>query len=104
MTRIRYDPKQYALEIDGHAGAGPVGEDLVCAAVSILGWTLLAGADKPEFDAEIRVDEGVANIAVRCRPREGSEQDCRVMLDTIWDGFQVLAEQEPEFVTTLKMG
>lgn len=43
MIRIRR--KGLSLSITGHAGAGKPGEDLVCAAVSALAWTLAANLE-----------------------------------------------------------
>ena len=40
MTRVLYEPGKPALTFSGHAGAGEYGHDLVCAALSILQYTL----------------------------------------------------------------
>ena len=40
MTKIVYEPDRLRLRMEGHAGAGAEGEDLVCAALSMLGMTL----------------------------------------------------------------
>ncbi|MBO5497246.1 MAG: ribosomal-processing cysteine protease Prp, partial [Oscillospiraceae bacterium] len=40
MTRAIYDREQLRLTLEGHAGAGPRGDDLVCAALSMLAMTL----------------------------------------------------------------
>ena len=42
MTRIVYAPETPALRMEGHAGGGEVGRDPVCAALSMLMYTLLA--------------------------------------------------------------
>lgn len=44
MTRVVYEPGVPALCFSGHAGAGPRGGDPVCAALSMLMYTLLATA------------------------------------------------------------
>ena len=46
MTKITYHPQEYHLRIEGHAGFAEAGEDLVCAGISVLGWTLVAGAEE----------------------------------------------------------
>ena len=38
----------YACRAAGHAGYGPAGSDIVCAAVSALLWTLLMGWERLE--------------------------------------------------------
>ena len=40
MTSIRYDPGVPEMRFSGHAGAGEAGADPVCAALSILMYTL----------------------------------------------------------------
>lgn len=42
MTRIVYTPGEPALRMEGHAGGGEAGRDPVCAALSMLMYTLLA--------------------------------------------------------------
>lgn len=44
MTRATYEKGdgEYRLTLEGHAGYGPHGADIVCAAASILGQALLA--------------------------------------------------------------
>ena len=44
MTTIIYEPEGPAVEFIGHAGAGLYGSDPVCAALSILMYTLIAAA------------------------------------------------------------
>ena len=41
MTLVIFDPQRPALEFFGHAGAGLRGQDPVCAALSILLFTLI---------------------------------------------------------------
>ena len=40
MTAVVYDPKTPEMRFEGHAGAGRAGADPVCAALSILMYTL----------------------------------------------------------------
>ena len=44
MTTVIYEPEGPAVEFIGHAGAGLYGSDPVCAALSILMYTLIAAA------------------------------------------------------------
>ena len=50
MTRVVFDPAAGLLTLRGHAGAGEKGQDLVCAALSVLSETAAAqpGAEKRE--------------------------------------------------------
>ena len=41
MTQARMDWKRMELTLDGHAGSAPKGQDIVCAAISILSQALV---------------------------------------------------------------
>ena len=84
MTRVRYEPALPALEFEGHAGAGLRGQDPICAALSILMFTLF----EAEPAAQIRLREG------RCRVRGGDRRS----YELIAGGLRLLAENYPEHV------
>ena len=44
MIDVTYDRKRLILKVKGHAHSGEAGHDLVCAAASILVYTLAANA------------------------------------------------------------
>ena len=84
MTRVVYEPRLPALEFSGHAGAGPRGKDPVCAALSILLFTL--------FEAE-----SAAQLCLRdgwCRIRGGDRRSYAL----IAGGCRLLAEHYPAHV------
>ena len=83
MTRVVYEPDLPAIEFDGHAGAGLRGRDPVCAALSILLYTL---AESPGVRA--RFGDG------RARLRGGE----RAAYETVARGLRLLAHSEPEHV------
>ena len=104
MIQICYvrNGNTYRLEVSGHAGAAPIGEDLVCCAVSTLVQTLaqcvlnlysdgcVVGFPTTTLSAEGSCVEavGVGNgVTVRCA------------YETVLTGLQMLAEQWPKFVT-----
>ena len=84
MTRVRYEPRLPALEFEGHAGAGIRGRDPVCAALSILLFTLIEGTP----GAMLRSGEGY------CRVSGGEARDYAL----IAGGCRLLAENYPEYV------
>ena len=85
MTRVRYEPKVPALEFDGHAGAGVAGQDPVCAALSILLFTLVEAVP----GAQLRAGDGY------CRVRGGE----RASYELIAAGCRLLAENYPDCVS-----
>lgn len=84
MTRVRYEPALPALEMDGHAGAGARGRDPVCAALSILLFTL---ADASEA-ATLRLSDGYARVT------GGEKRDYALIVR----GVKLLAESYPQYV------
>lgn len=63
MTLVLYEPEGPALEFIGHAGAGLYGQDPVCAALSMLLYTLIRAVP------QARVHAGDGYCRVDCAPR-----------------------------------
>ena len=100
MTNIYYDELGFRLRIEGHAGAGAKGEDIVCAGLSALAFTLVKAAEHTEdFRAAVTVDEQQGLVEVKCRPRGAwGVTKCGVVMDTIAGGFELMADKYPEHV------
>ena len=86
MTRVLYDPAAPEMVFSGHAGAGTYGQDPVCAALSMLMFTLL----------EALPAEGVERhlADAYCRVRGG----CAETYGVIAAGLRLLAAEYPEHV------
>ena len=82
------------LEVKGHAGSGPYGHDLVCAAVSAVITGGLNSLEAPQ-DYDISLIEGY--VLVRSR-KEVSAHD-EVVIDTIICGLKTIAENNDKFIT-----
>ena len=102
MTEIIYNRKDRKVTVNGHAQAGKIGNDLVCAAVSALTCTLaenIAGyaSEIEGISDHIRLDEGDAEIiCTECPTEFGRVID--LVFCTICTGFEKLAETYPENV------
>ena len=84
MTRVVYEPNLPAIAFDGHAGAGLRGPDPVCAALSILLFTLVEGVE----GAQIRAGDAY------CRVRGGDKASYAL----IAAGLRLLAREYPQNV------
>jgi len=84
VTRVIYQPRLPALEMRGHAGAGIRGRDPVCAALSILLFTLLEGTP----GAQVTLSDGYSRV-------KGGDRQSYAL---IAKGVRLLAENYPEFV------
>lgn len=98
MIRVSYNRKETIMTIKGHAGAAPAGQDLVCAGASTLGFTLIAALmdSKEKFMPNISQQSGDLRIA--CRPGKSHVTPCRRVMDTIFTGYEILANDYPDFV------
>lgn len=85
------------LWIRGHAGAGPPGEDLVCAAASMLVQTLARTVLRLEAQGEtaaVRIRIRPGSAAIRCR----NTAPARAAFRVIRDGFSLLCAAHPACV------
>ena len=99
MLEVRYWPQSLRLCVQGHAGAGRPGEDLVCAAASGLVWALAEalseqGAEMPE--------RGRAILQARAKSEEEA-RSWRAAFDVIAGGFVALGRSYPEHVRMRRM-
>ena len=100
MTSAKYDRKNCTLEVRGHAGNNVPGEDVVCAAASALAFTAVACAqdNSEKYIPSIAVYGDTVRIA--CSPLKSYVTPCRRMLETVFTGFELLAESYPDNVRT----
>ena len=82
------------ITIDGHANYAPIGQDIVCAGVSVLAQTLIQSiedltTDKIEYD----ISPGWVDI------RFGNLSERGLLLkDSFFVGVQMIADEYPGFV------
>lgn len=100
--KMRTDPESLRLQLDGHAGAGKWGTDIVCAAASILTYTAAAAAQQLYREGaltqppHIRLEPGNALVAV---------ENCtaaKKMLEVVLTGFALLAVRYPKYVCLIR--
>lgn len=99
MTTVRYDREHLEMSVSGHSGAGKTGEDIVCAGISTLAQTLLFHAQEHgEFNPEIYMEMQTPVLKISCTPASGDAEKCRWMYDVIYTGFELMAENYPDYV------
>lgn len=90
------------LSVDGHAGAGNVGEDIVCSACSILSYTLAQTLLVMESEGKLRkkpridIKEGKAKIVAK--PKTEVLPEALHYFYMTYVGFNLLHENYPRFV------
>ena len=101
-VQVRRDEKGVCgLTVKGHAGYARSGQDIVCAAASVL-ITTCANALQSVAGIEpiLEVTEKPALIAVDLPEGLSPEQDhdARIILNTILQGFKDVAAQYPRYL------
>ena len=100
MITITFRPKTMEVEINGHAGHGKKGKDIVCSAISILFYTLgealYESADMLEEAPIFKDEDGEGYL--KCTPRREYKPNVTLMYWTILNGFQLVANSYKENV------
>ena len=98
MIQIRIDVEGMRLEIEGHAGYAPPGQDIICAAVSALTYTLAQNLALTLHSEEYAAtfEDGYARI--EAHPSLITEDRCRDLFMTIANGYAMLAAQYDQYI------
>ena len=103
MTKARMDWKRMELELDGHADYAPAGQDIVCAAVSILTHSLIGALQELEAKyglAQVEWSGNQAEGSMRIRGRVcwANLSVIRAYFEMAVTGLRMLAEEYPEHI------
>lgn len=94
MIKIAFNPNEFEIRIKGHANHGKKGEDIVCAAVSTLfytlGETLYESQAMLEEPLTFRDADGIGIIS--CKPKPEYIGNIARSYMTILTGMEMLAE------------
>ena len=99
MTRIVYDREGLRLSMEGHAMSGKYGQDIICAAESMLIMCLEKRLMDFGESVVMTVKKSPGYISISALPENGVEQLCRESFDTIYSGCELLAGYEPDYVS-----
>ena len=107
MVNITYHRDISRVTIEGHAKSGEIGNDLVCASVSILAQTLAAFVENMKEAKQTRyptinIKEG--DTVIDARPQSRHKDAVKLVFDSICAGFDLLAQESPEHVSFVIRG
>ncbi len=85
------------VEISGHAGYAPAGQDIICAAVSAIGYTLIASLQRTAPHG-LSFTAKPGYMCITCPDSEESRQ----AFSFAADGFGPIAEQNSAYVKFYK--
>ena len=93
MIEIKFNPTNYTLDVEGHANHGEKGEDIVCAAISALFYTLAESlyAYKDMMAEDIDFSDEDGNGHISCKPKAEYEANVSLIYWTILNGFEVVS-------------
>ena len=102
MIHVTYYRSYNRVTVEGHAGAGPEGHDLVCAGVSALALTLAGNVSYMEAQEAVRnvilkLDEG--NAEIQCSPYRRYKDSVEQVFRSICVGFELLATKYPDNIS-----
>ena len=100
MLTVKYHagPDVLSIDMDGHAGTAPKGQDLVCAAGSILAYTIAACINPTDPLAKIDINPGSTHISCSYNYQSLAQ------FDTVAGGFRLLAGAYPNHVKFICSG
>lgn len=90
MIKVTCEPQKHTITVEGHSGSAPKGEDLVCAAATILTVTLAELVDSVSHEREVEMRDGYAKIR--------GDKRSAVYFDFARTGFKLLAGDYPEYL------
>lgn len=102
MINVTYHRLFNRVTVEGHAGNGPKGHDLVCAAVSAIALTLAGNVSYMESQEAvhgviIKLDEG--NAEIQCTSYRRYKDSVEQIFRAICVGFELLSTKYPENIS-----
>ena len=102
MVDIVYYRRFNRVTVRGHAGTAPAGQDLVCAAVSTLTYTLAENVAqlhrwRKVAKPKIRLENGDAEIS--CVPAAACRSAVMDVFEAVCIGFALLEEKYPDVIS-----
>ena len=102
MIQVIYYRQYNRVTVEGHAGSGPEGHDLVCSAVSALALTLAGNvshmeAQEAAHGVTINLKEG--NAEIQCTPYRKYKDSVAQIYRAICVGFELLATKYPKNIS-----
>lgn len=98
MINIAYDGG-YSLQIDGHAGQAPKGQDLVCAGASTLLFSLAEYLERNRDRCEsLHISLKSGQGCVAAHPNAEFKKEAHAAFLTVIAGYKHLAHTFPEYI------
>lgn len=96
---IRAEVSTNRVKITGHAGYGTQGNDLICAAVSMLWYAMIVKLEKEKILFQEMEEEGYCEMWLM----QGSNIITEIVIDTISCGLEILEQNYPQNIFVKKL-
>lgn len=102
MIKVTYYRNDNHVVAEGHAQSGEAGHDLICAATTILAYTIASSVENLVAaghvkDHHIEFKDGYANIS--CEAPKNLKATIMLMFDTVCAGFELLEQNYPDNIS-----
>lgn len=89
-----------SIEVKGHSGYAPEGEDIVCAAVSTLMYALLLGLKEVIGICDItsEINDEIPKFSILWKEKNMSGDRARAVINTILKSLKYIAGAYPKYV------
>jgi uncharacterized protein YsxB (DUF464 family) len=102
MIEVTYYRQYNRVTVEGHAGSGPEGHDLVCASASALALTLAGNVSYMEAQEAVRnvvIDLKEGNAEIQCTAYRRYKDSVEQIYRAVCVGFELLATKYPENIS-----
>ena len=102
MIKAVYDRKENKITVEGHAYSGEPGYDLICAAASVLIYTIAASVNSMQQSGHTEtavIDLNSGNGTVGCVPYRQFKDAITLVFDSVCEGYELLAANYPDNVS-----
>ena len=103
MIKIKHSfSNSLEVDIEGHSGAAPMGEDLYCAGISVLTVALacaLKDAKSQGYIEELSLDVREGDTHIKAIPKVGFEPIVQTIFTTIFNGYDAMSISFPDYVS-----
>ena len=108
MTQARMDWKRMILDMDGHANSAPKGQDLICAAESMLTQALLQTLIDMEKERKTSISwtgsPEMGFLRIEAAPAEGHRDEVTAAFRVTVTGLRMLAKEYPRYIELTEGG
>lgn len=102
MIQVTYYRQFNRVTVEGHAGSGPEGHDLVCAAVSSLALALAGNVSYMQTQGAVyavTIDLKEGNAEIQCTPYRRYRDSVAQIYRAICVGFELLSTKYPQNIS-----